>query len=335
MIVVAGESLIDLIPDGPGQLIAHCGGGPFNTAQALARLGQRVSFLGSISDDALGLRLRARLVEAGVGVDTLIASSLPTTLAMAEIDQTGSAQYRFYTDATAAPALTAADALAALPPVYDALYVGGLGLALEPIADAIDALVQAASDAGALVMVDPNIRPSAIRARLPYLARLKRVLRRAHVVKVSVEDLAWLDPDRTPADAARALLNAGPRVVLLTRSAHGALVFTPNAAVTVAALPVAVVDTIGAGDAFSAGFLAWWRQRARGRDQLGDLDTVADAAGFASLVAGRACERAGAAAPRIDPQAFPTPAALPARQHIASAVTSETLSSEPQAGQHD
>jgi hypothetical protein len=63
MIVVAGESLIDLIPNGPGQLIAHCGGGPFNTAQALARLGQRVSFLGSISDDALGPRLGARMID--------------------------------------------------------------------------------------------------------------------------------------------------------------------------------------------------------------------------------------------------------------------------------
>jgi fructokinase len=323
MIVVAGESLIDLIPNDPGQLIAHCGGGPFNTAQALARLGQRVSFLGSISDDALGLRLRARLVEAGVGVDTLIATSLPTTLALAEIDETGSAHYRFYTDATAAPALTAPRALAALPAAYDALYVGGLGLALEPIGDAIAGLVRAANDAGALVMVDPNIRPSAIRARVPYLARLERVLARADVVKVSVEDLSWLEPDRTPADAARALLDAGPRVVLLTRSAHGALVVTPSAVVTVAALPVAVVDTIGAGDAFSAGFLAWWCQRAGGRDQLGDINAVADAAGFASLVAGRACERAGAATPRIDPTAFPAPASLPPRQQIALAVKSE------------
>lgn len=313
MIVVAGESLIDLIPNDPGHLTAHCGGGPFNTAQALARLGQRVSFLGSISDDALGLRLRARLDEEGVGVDTLVATSLPTTLALAEIDETGSAQYRFYTDGTAAPALTVPGALAALPAAYDALYVGGLGLALEPIADAIAALVQAANDAGALVMVDPNVRPSAIRARAPYLARLERVLRRAHVVKVSVEDLAWLQPDRTPADAARALLDAGPRVVLLTRSAHGALVVTPSAVVKVAAFPVAVVDTIGAGDAFSAGFLAWWRERAGGRHRLGDIDAVADAAGFASLVAGRACERAGAAPPRIDPQAFPASPTLPGR----------------------
>jgi fructokinase len=313
MIVVAGESLIDLIPHGPGQLTAHCGGGPFNTAQALARLGQRVSFLGSISDDALGLRLRARMVEEGVGVDTLVATSLPTTLAIAELDKTGSAPYRFYTDATAAPALTVPDALAALPAVYDALYVGGLGLALEPIADAVAGLVQAADDVGALVMVDPNIRPSVIPARRPYLARLERVLRSAHVVKVSVEDLAWLEPDRTPADAAQALLNAGSRVVLLTRSAHGALIVTPNAVVTVASHPVAVVDTIGAGDAFSAGFLAWWRERAGGRDQLGDIDTVADAPGFASLIAGRACEHAGAAPPRIDPQAFPAPETLPAR----------------------
>jgi fructokinase len=156
MIVVAGESLIDLISTDPGQLIAHCGGGPFNTAQALARLGQRVSFLGSISDDALGLRLRTRLVEEGVGVDTLVATPLPTTLALAEIDETGSAHYRFYTEATAEPALTAPQALAALPAAYDALYVGGLGLALEPIGDAIAGLVQAADDAGALVMVDPN-----------------------------------------------------------------------------------------------------------------------------------------------------------------------------------
>jgi fructokinase len=125
------------------------------------------------------------------------------------------------------------------------------------------------------------------------------VLRRTHVLKASEEDLAWLDPGRQPLDAARAMLDAGPRVVLLTRGADGAAVVSPAVTTAVPAPAVEVVDTIGAGDAFGGGFLAWWHSRGLGRDELGDHDLVVEATRFAALVAAVTCTRAGASPPRL------------------------------------
>jgi fructokinase len=133
-----------------------------------------------------------------------------------------------------------------------------------------------------------------------YRRRLRRVLGHSDVVKVSEEDLAWLDPQRTPASAARALLDLGPQVVLLTRGADGAVAVTADGDTPVPAPAVTVVDTIGAGDAFGGGFLAWWRSQGLGRADLSDPDRVIEGTRFAALVAARTCERPGASPPRLD-----------------------------------
>lgn len=279
MIVVAGESLVDLVPDRYDRLAAHCGGGPFNTARALARLGQEVDFLGCVSDDAFGARLRAALAEDGVGVATVVATGLPTTLALAALGGDGGAEYRFYTEGTAAAALTPTDALAALPATLEALVAGSFGLMLEPLSDAILAVLETDTATAALTVLDPNIRPSLIPDRRAYLQRLERALRRTDVLKASAEDL-------------------GP-AALVTRGADGALVVSGDDAVAVSAPAVEVVDTIGAGDAFTAGFLASWLHRGRDGDRLADHDAVLASAEFACVVASRTCERAGADPPRI------------------------------------
>ena len=232
-------------------------------------------------------------------LDAIVRTDEPTTLALAEVDESGSARYRFYERSTAAPGLTPEAALEALPRAVAILHVGTLGLALEPIAAALEAVVEAIDDR-TLVAVDPNIRPAIIADADGYRARLERVLRRADLVKVSEEDLAWLDPHRTPRAAARALLEPGPSVVLLTRGGEGAVAVTAGADLEVPVPATNVVDTIGAGDAFGGGFLAWWRSRALGRDALADDDTVAEATRFASLVAARTCERPGASPPHLD-----------------------------------
>jgi fructokinase len=299
MIVVAGESLVDLVPSGDGRLAAHCGGGPFNTARALARLGQRVEFLGCVSDDGFGVRLRKALTDDRVGVETVVDTRLPTTLAIAALGSDGAAHYRFYTAGTAAAALTPADALAALPETLDALVGGSLGLMLEPLAEAILALLETDAAATALTVLDPNVRPSLISDRSVYLDRLQRALRRSDVLKASQEDLAWLEPDLGPEAAARKLMQAGPAVALVTLGADGALVVSGDDAVPVSSPPVEVVDTIGAGDAFTAGFLARWLHDGFGRAQLSDREAVVEAAEFACLVASKTCERAGADPPRI------------------------------------
>jgi fructokinase len=302
MIVAAGEALVDLVPDGLHRLAAHPGGGAFNTARALGRLRQPVSFIGAVSDDALGTTLRAALEQDGVSLDAVVATDRPTTLALAHRDRSGSMSYKFYIDGTAAPDLRRSEAISALPCEFDTLYLGGLGLMLEPIASTLTAVLAAAASCGALVMCDPNIRPSIISDRTQYLARLDTVLTQTDVLKASAEDLAWLQPGRPVISAARGLIAHGPRVVLVTIGNEGAIVVTKRDSVSVSAPHVTVIDTIGAGDAFSAGFLAAWRTGSptRGpspREQLTDLGAVTAAARFACLTASRTCEHAGASPP--------------------------------------
>jgi fructokinase len=299
VIVVAGESLIDLVVAGDGTVRATPGGGPFNAARALARLGMPVSFLGRVSSDAFGLRLRARLTADGVDPGLFIATDDPTLLAVAEIDPDGGATYRFHAHGTAAAGMAPNDVPNGLPPGTTALHVGTLGLVFEPMAATIEGIVMAAPT-DALVLLDPNVRPVAITDPATYRARIDRVLGRVDVVKASVDDLAWLEPAREPVEAARRLLDRGPSVVLVTDGPRPVRIVTGAGVVTLVIPPVAVVDTIGAGDGFGAGFLAWWTHVGFGRDRLGDRDTIAEAGRFAIGVGSATAKRAGAEPPTID-----------------------------------
>jgi fructokinase len=308
VILVGGEALYDLVVDGSENLRAHPGGGPFNAARTIGRLQQPVAYLGRLSTDRFGTTLERMLAADGVRLDAVVRTDEPTTLALAEVDETGGATYHFYERGTSAPGLTPEAALAALPPAVGILHVGTLGLTLEPIASALEAVVEALSGK-ALVAVDPNVRPPAIADADAYRRRLQRVLTLSDLVKVSEEDLAWLDPERAPAAAARGLLELGPKVVLLTRGSHGALVVTPAGETTVGAPAITVADTIGAGDAFGGGFLAWWHSQGLDRADLADSDLVVEATRFGALVAARTCERAGASPPFLHELGTPAPTA--------------------------
>ena len=156
-------------------LRGHPGGGPFNTARTVGRLGQPVAYLGRLSSDRFGLRLEALLSDDGVALESVVRTDEPTTLAIAEVDHEGVARYRFYERGTAATGLTPEAALDALPDEVDILHVGTLGLALEPVATALEAVVERVADS-ALIAVDPNCRPWVIEDRAAYRARLDRVL---------------------------------------------------------------------------------------------------------------------------------------------------------------
>lgn len=299
MIVVAGESLVDLIVDPSLRLTAVPGGGPFNTARTLGRLGSQVAFLSRISSDRFGMAARARLRADGVGLEHLQATDEPTTLALAELDEGGTASYRFYVQGTAAAGLTEAALPGVLAARPTAIHVGTLGLVLEPLATTLEALVTAVDDQ-TVVMLDVNARPSATSDPRAYRDRVERLLRRADVVKVSVDDLAFLHRDTTPDAALERVALAGPSVVLRTDGGGPVTVAVGSARRVLPVPDVPVVDTVGAGDSFGGGFLHAWLADRPGPDRrtaLHDMAAVVRAAEVGIAVAARTVGRAGAEPP--------------------------------------
>jgi fructokinase len=299
-IVVVGEALVDLAPR-DGLLVPLPGGSPYNVAVGLGRLGTPTRFLGHRSTDGFGRLLTARLEEAGVTLDATTLTDAPTTLAVVHLDEQARASYGFYLAGTSAAGLRTEH----LPDLGDAtavhLSLGAVTLDTEPAGAAFVALV--AREAGRrTVTLDPNVRPSVIADLPAYAERLAATVARCDLVKVSDEDLALLHPDEPAVDVARRWVGAGPAAVVVTRGPHGALGLTAaGAEVDVPGEQVEVVDTVGAGDAFSSGLLdALGRQGDLERDRLRDLgpDGLRSAIEAAVHVAAITCARPGADPPR-------------------------------------
>ena len=296
MVVVAGEALIDVIhqPDGTEQ--SRPGGGPFNTARALSRLGVATAFLGRLSSDEHGRDLMERLVSDRVLTSLVSLGPEPTTLARAYVDGTGSARFEFAVEGTSAPALTPAMLPSRLGGTVDALHVGTLGLVLEPMATTLFSLIER-ERSRRLVMVDPNVRLGLVEER-EYRDRLQRVIRAATIVKASDSDVAWLYPGASYREAAEAMLEQGPQLVFVTLGQDGGFAAHRELRIHVAAPTVDVVDTIGAGDAFGAGVLAWLHDNRLLTPRLeldgSQLESLLE---YACLAASLTCARAGADPP--------------------------------------
>ncbi|MTD99413.1 carbohydrate kinase [Paracoccus sp. YIM 132242] len=257
MILCAGESLIDMVPqDGAFRPLA--GGSVYNTAIALGRLGEPVAYLWPISRDPFGEVLLRPLTEAGVNTDLCPRTDRLTTLALVTLTG-GEARYSFYDEGSAGRMLAPAD-LPVLPDRIQALFAGGISLVPDPCGAAIEALVERDGDR-LPVMLDPNIRPFFITDAQAYRTRLSRLIARADIVKLSGDDLEWLYPDLPPEDAARHVLAQGPRLVLQTGGAAGARAHWAGETVAAPAVRTTVADTIGAGDTFNAGVLASLRRQ--------------------------------------------------------------------------
>ncbi|MFF3556984.1 carbohydrate kinase family protein [Streptomyces tsukubensis] len=249
MIVVAGEALIDLVPLAPPEpgaplpvLAPRLGGGPYNTAIALGRLGGPTAFCSRISADGFGDALVAGLAAAGVDTAYVARGPEPTTLAVAAVGPDGSAGYSFYAGGTA-------DRLFELPPPLPAgtlaVAFGTCSLVLEPGASAYEALLRREARAGRFVLLDPNVRPPLIPDAEAYRERFRSWLPYVSLLKLSEEDAEWLGG-----------VPEGPGAVVLTRGAAGLEVRTRGGVrVLVPAVPVAVADTIGAGDTVNAALL--------------------------------------------------------------------------------
>jgi fructokinase len=258
MILSCGEALIDMLPrqstEGEGAFAPYAGGAVFNTAIALGRLGAPSGFLCGISTDLFGEILIDTLVASKVDASLAIRSSRPTTLAFVKLVD-GHATYAFYDENTAGRMITATD-LPDLPEHIQTLFFGGISLMVEPGGATYEALMQRGAASGRVIMIDPNIRPSFISDEATYRARIGRMMAMSDIVKLSDEDLRWLEGAGEIGDLATGLLDRGPKVVFVTEGAKGAHAFTTRDAVFVPAQKVKVADTVGAGDTFNAGVLA-------------------------------------------------------------------------------
>lgn len=299
-IVVAGEALIDLAPrDGLLQPLA--GGSPFNVAVGLGRLGVEVSYLGGLSDDGFGRLLEKRLTVDGVDLDLAVSTRAPTTLAIVHLDPDGHAGYAFYLAGTSAAVLEDAD-LPLLPPAA-ALHVslGAVTLTSAPAGLALAMLLER-EHGQRLVSLDPNVRPNVIEDLAAYATYLDAAIAAIDLVKASDEDLALLHPGDDAREVAARWAQSGPALVVVTLGRDGAVAVTADGSdIEVPGEPVEVVDTVGAGDAFTSALLAWLDAHGRlSRDAVADLPPgdLEPALAHAVRAAAITCTRVGADPPR-------------------------------------
>ena len=257
MILCCGDALIDMLPralpDGTQVMLPATGGAAFNTAIALGRLGLPVGLFSGLSSDLFGRHIASDLSSAEVVYSFCPRADRPTTLAFVELSE-GNARYTFYDENTASRLLRAQD----LPDLSDAvstLHFGALSLIQEPCGTTYESLLDREASRR-VISLDPNIRPDFVRDEAAYRARIRRMVAKSDIVKVSDEDLAWIEPERSSSDVIEDWLAAGATIVAVTSGAGGAFARTANTSVSVSAVPVDVVDTIGAGDGFTAGLLA-------------------------------------------------------------------------------
>jgi fructokinase len=285
---VCGEVLIDVLPSG-----AVVGGGPANTAKALARLGHEVAFIDGISTDAYGVKARAELAADGVDLSLALTSDLPTAVAEVTLAADGGASYVFKLDKTATFDFNSSwlpDPSRYKPQV---LHIGTLATLVQPGADVLFDWALACADF-APVVFDPNIRPQVLSDRDKYVALVEKWIGISSVVKLSDDDFEWLYPGKSPESIANQWLQSGAALVVMTRGADGLIGYTSDGVVEVAGEKVNVVDTVGAGDTVGAiivqGLITDGLLNMRG-------SVLKDVLRRAAVAAAITCSRAGAQPP--------------------------------------
>jgi fructokinase len=299
MFTVVGEALVDLVQsrDEPAGFTAHAGGSPYNVAITLGRLGQQVSLVARSGRDGFGRMLEDKARASGVSFDRWQIVDEPTSLAVASLDPAGGATYDFYLDSTAG--LSWDDSLVDLVPTGGVLHLGSIASWRPPSGPVLQAMQRRAYDSGTtLVSYDPNVRPALIADVAAARASIERCISAAHLVKASDEDLAYLYPDRSPADIAA---QWDAELTVVTLGGDGAVAFPRGGdELRCAGRAITVADTVGAGDSFAGGLLTALAGSAvttpaalrdASREQLGT------ALEFAVAVSAITCERRGAEPP--------------------------------------
>ncbi|MFE5332850.1 carbohydrate kinase [Embleya sp. NPDC056575] len=296
VITVIGEALIDLVRTEGGAPVAHPGGSPANVAVGLGRLGVPVRLITRYGKDEYGELLAAHLAASGVVPAPEGVHSGSTSVAYARVDAAGVADYTF-------DIVWDLPATVRVPAESRCVHTGSIAATLAPGAQTVRELL-AAAHAGrrALVSYDPNCRPSLMGEPEAARARIEALVDLCDLVKVSDQDLEWLYPARSPHDVADEWLRRGPGLVVVTRGAEGAYGLCRAGGATIPAVPVRVVDTVGAGDAYTAGLLDALRRRellspngVRGLDASTLAELLVDASSIAALT----CSRPGADPPTV------------------------------------
>lgn len=303
MFVVGGESLIDLVPVSaePGaERVAHAGGSPFNCAIALSKLGNPTGFLCPISQDEYGDVLLAPLAEAGVSVLLEERVAAPTTKAIVSFNAKMQASYVF--ERGADRAFTRNGLLAGLPRQVELYQIGGFSPILEEDAVVWADVVDAAAERGATISIDINVRDKLIEDEAGYRARLSQFLDKAHLIKLSDEDHAWLEPGESVEDhAAELLARPNCELVVVTMGEEGSRAFSRTASAAAPIYRPAVFgDTVGAGDSLMAGILTWLGEaKALKPGGLATLEAaqLKTMLQFGAVVAGINCGRIGCQPP--------------------------------------
>lgn len=300
MIVVCGEVLIDLVPDDASgeRWTAIPGGSPANAAVAVARLGVGSALLARLSGDAFGQRLRRHLESNDVDLSLAVAADEQSSLAIAFLDETGAASYRFDIEGTADWQWSTDELPTTLPDDVQAVMAGSLALALQPGGRVLEGFL-ASSRHGHTIFVDPNVRPTVSADLDEVREAVDRWCLVADVLKASSDDVAVLYPGTDPELAAKRWQALGPAVVIVTLGAGGALAVTGTGTFRLPAPPTIVVDTVAAGDTFSAGFLASLHEAGALGGRLDELDekTLTEALHYGLRAAAITCSRAGANPP--------------------------------------
>lgn len=243
---VCGEVLVDRLGES-----SAVGGGPANTARAIARLGQEVEFIGGISTDVFGMRAIDEFIRDKVGLRHIYRSDKPTAIASVSVDSHGQAAYQFSTSET----VTFDFSHLWLPDPYrqkpSALHIGSLATIIEPGASTLFEWATRVSEFAPIIF-DPNVRPQALGDREKYLNIFQRWASISTVIKASVEDLDWLYPGQPISELSTHLMEDGIQLLLITRGAQGMSAITREGSVEIEAVAAEVVDTVGAGDSVGA-----------------------------------------------------------------------------------
>ena len=247
---VCGEALIDKITSG-GEVREIPGGGPANTAHALARLELASEFIGGLSTDSYGQMMREQFTAAGVGLQFTPTHELPTCTANVTIAADGGASYQFIIDGTATFAYDEKNLPTIEKEKVDAIYFGTLATIVEPGASVLFNWMKLAVGKVPIIF-DPNIRPTVLGDREKYQAAVARFLQIADVVKASTDDIGWLYPDMHEFEVAKSWLDHGVKLVVITRGENGLVGITNEHVIEVPGIEVDVVDTVGAGDTVGA-----------------------------------------------------------------------------------